>query len=298
MKKIMLVLIGFFMTEMCLGGIFSLYVLLRYANFKQGKVFVITLPLLIIAGSGLAAFKCFKALFRYKKTAQKHETVNSPISKISAQPTAEEKQKNVAISSVPIAEINIMQNEVPHLIQVGYEKTLNQEKRTSNIKFDRTERDENLCVQFMTNHGNEIQKHTDSFENMCRLAYSEKDLNKKIELLQKTITIYEKEKNWFYKTKGGRIYFQDFYEHFHNSQNSDFSYIDSVEDELDYYIDKRDVIIPQILSAIGNNGIIQKDIYELVDSDKSDIQKIIRELEAENSIKREKKGNSYLLTLV
>jgi len=234
-------------------------------------------------------------------------------------------QKYETISSIPTAETDIMQSKVtpkmdayvefkdticrtdgkpisdeeaPYLIRAGYEKALSQEKRTYNIKFNRSERDENLCIQFMVNYGNEIQTHTDSFENMCRLAYSEKDLNKKIELLQKTISLYYKEKNWFYKTKGGEIYFQDFYEHLHNSKDSDFSYIDSVEDELEYCIDKRDVIIPQILSAIGNNGIIQKEIYELVDSNKPDIQRTIRELEAKNSVKREKKGNSYLLTLI
>ncbi len=87
------------------------------------------------------------------------------------------------------------------------------------------------------------------------------------------------------------------YEHLHNSKIPDFSYIDSVQEYLDYNVHKKDVTIPQILSAIGDNGIIQKNIYEFVDSDKSDIQKVIRELESENKILREKKGNSYLLTL-
>ena len=188
----------------------------------------------------------------------------------------------------------ISDEEVPYLMEVGYESAL----EGKNIQLKRTSREEDLRINFMMNHSYDIQHHVDKFEDLYRKAYAEKKLNLKIKLLEQTICEYDKAKKWFYRTKGGAIYFEDMYEHLHNSRNNDFSYIDSVQDELEYCIDKRDITIPQILSAIGSNGIIQKDIYELVDSDKSDIQMIIRELVSENKIKREKKGNSYLLTLV
>lgn len=193
----------------------------------------------------------------------------------------------------------IADNEVPYLVQVGHEKAVLAAGKSSSSKHQRTDREEELCVQFMMNHEDEIQKHTASFEEAYRIAYSEKNLNTKIELLQKVIDLYEKEKKWFYKTKGGMIYFEDYYEHMYNSRNEYFSYIDSVNDYLEYNTHKRDYVIPEIINLItSQDGIIQKDIYEyLPDESKSEIQKIIRELEDDKIIKRAKKGNSYFLTL-
>ena len=56
----------------CMGGIFSLTMLLRYADFKQGKAVVIVIFLLMIVGFGALSFKCFKSVFR-KKDVQKNE---------------------------------------------------------------------------------------------------------------------------------------------------------------------------------------------------------------------------------
>lgn len=132
-------------------------------------------------------------------------------------------------------------------------------EKTSNPKIYRTEREENLCVQFMMNDAADIQKHTASFKEAYQTAAFEEDLNEKIKLLKNVVNLYEKGKNWFYRTKGGMIYFQDFYEHMHNSRNEDFSY--------------------------------------LPDESRSEIQQIIRELEGDSIINRTKKGNSYLLTI-
>lgn len=194
---------------------------------------------------------------------------------------------------------HISDEDIPYLIQVGYEAALQAEKKSSNPKKHRTEREEELCIQFMLGHEKDIQKHTASFEETNRLAYSEKDLNKKIELLQNVIDLYEKEKNWFYRTKGGRIFFQDHYEHMHNSSSEDFSYIDSVKDYLEFNTHKRDFVIPEIIHLItSQGGIMQNNIYKyLPDESKSDIQKIIRELESDNVISRTKRGNTYFLTL-
>lgn len=192
----------------------------------------------------------------------------------------------------------ISDEEVPYLIRLGYQHALEQEKQSKNIKFQRTEKEEELSFQFEMNHGDDITKRIDSFEECYRLACEEDDLNKKIELLQKTIIQFEKAKTWFYRTKGGTIYFQDMYEHLHNSRNDDFSYIDRVKEDLEECIRKRDYVIPKTLDIIkSSNGILQRDIYQhLPDVSKSEVQKIIRDFESEGLITREKSGNSYLLT--
>lgn len=193
----------------------------------------------------------------------------------------------------------ISDEEVPYLIELGTQHAIEREQQSKNPKFHRTEREEELFVQFMMNHGDEIDKHVSSFEECDRLAFAEKDLNKKIELLQKTIIEYEKARTWFYRTKGGTIYFQDMYEHLHNSRNDDFSYISQVEDYLEECIEERDYIIPEILKIIKcSDGILQKDIYQhLPDVSRADVQRIIRHIESEGLITKEKSKNSYLLTI-
>jgi hypothetical protein len=193
----------------------------------------------------------------------------------------------------------ISNDEVPYLNRIGYEQAVEYQKNSTNPKFHRTGQEDDLCIRFMMNHEHEIQTHTDNFEDCYRSAFNEKDLDKKIILLEKTISEYEKSQKWFYRTKGGAIYFQDYYEHMHNSNNNDFSYIDGVQEYLDDCIEKRDYIIPQILYILSSNGeIMQKDIYKhLPKTPKSEIQQIIRELEKNDKISREKNGNSYLLKL-
>lgn len=328
-KDIILLLCGTVMTIVSLGSLFILFTaFLLFADFQQEGIvsFVAYLIIIVIflalsVAFGWVAFICFKSASRSGETAPNPKPVNfsteeasvQPVTKTPPQPITEEISKHEAIPAAPIAEVNaetnisyieagnviyrtdgqsITDEEIPYLMQVGYEKALEKEKATPK----RTMREEDLCTNFMMNHSSDIELHVDKFEELYRKAYSEQNLDLKIELLKQTILEYNKAKKWFYRTKGGTIYFEDMYEHLHNSRNNS-SYIDPVQGYLDYCIDKRDVVIPQILSAIGDDGIIQKDIYELVDSDKSDIQKTIRELESENRISREKKGNSYLLTL-
>lgn len=136
----------------------------------------------------------------------------------------------------------ISDEEVPYLIEMGYQHAKEREKQSKNPKFHRTEREEELSFQFGCNHSDEIQKRTDLFEEYYELACAETDLNKKIELLEKTIFQFEKAKKWFYRTKGGTIYFQDMYEHLHNSRNEDFSYIDQVKENLEECIEERNYL--------------------------------------------------------
>lgn len=193
----------------------------------------------------------------------------------------------------------ISDEEVPYLIEITKQSALEQYQQSPNPKPHRTDREENLVAEFMLKHDDEIQQHTDSFETQRRLAYEECDLDKKIEMLQKTISLYESEKKWFYRTKGGKLYFQDFYEHLHNSRSCDFDYISGVREYLNDCIRKRDYIIPELIHLITNsNGILQKNVYKyLPDVPMTVIQETIRELEDASIITRTKKSNSYFLTI-
>ena len=194
----------------------------------------------------------------------------------------------------------ISDEEVPYLMQVGYENALAEEKNSSNPKFHRSFKEEELSYSFENKYYNEIAKRIEKFETPYHNSFSEQDLSKKIMLLEQSITEFDKCKNFCYsKGKGGTIYFQDMYEYLHNTHNDCFSYRDMILGSLEECYYERDELIPEIKNAISNhNGILQKNIYaELPDFQRSDIQRMLRKLESENVIKRIKKSGSYELHL-
>lgn len=195
----------------------------------------------------------------------------------------------------------ITDEEIPYLMQLGYEDALRAEKESDNPKFHRTEREEELSFNFMMKHESELCPLVDQFEYLYRAAYKTDDLSQRIELLERSLAAFEKAKKFAYsKGKGGTIYFQDMYEYMHNLQNSRFSYADIIQDSLNSAIQERDVIIPGIIQIVtDNDGILQKNIYEKLPSvSKSDIQREIRKLENEHVLTRTKKSNSYELHIV
>ena len=192
----------------------------------------------------------------------------------------------------------ITDKEVPYLIQTGYEKSLQEEKKPSNPKFHRTDKEENLSFNFMMKYGHEVDILTDRCESLYRDSFITNDLSDKINILNEAAKAFEIAKKFCYsKGKGGTIYFQDMWEHLHNSTNPCFSYLDNIQIALEEAIFQKDIVIPNILTTISNNdGILQKNIYKLLpDIDKSTIQRTIKQLESNNVISRDKKGNSYML---
>ena len=194
----------------------------------------------------------------------------------------------------------ISDEEVPYLMQVGYENALAEEKNSSNPKFHRSFKEDELSYSFANKYYNEIAKRVEKFETPYHNSFSEQDLSKKIMLLEQSITEFDKCKNFCYsKGKGGTIYFQDMYEYLHNTRNECFSYRDMILGSLEECYYERDELIPEIKNVISDhNGILQKNIYaELPDFQRSDIQRMLRKLESENVITRIKKSGSYELHL-
>lgn len=156
---------------------------------------------------------------------------------------------------------------------------------------------EELLFQFGQNYYIEINRYTQSFEECNRRAYEASSLDEKIRLLNQTIINFEKAKEWFYRSKAGMIYFQTYYEHLHNSSNACFSYIDPVKDYLDECVEERDMIVPKIIElASSEDGVLQKDLYQYFDTSKGQIQQIVKKMEEQEIIRREKKGNTYLIS--
>lgn len=104
-------------------------------------------------------------------------------------------------------------------------------------------------------------------------------------------------------------YFNDMWEHCHNSINPDFSYIDPVKTELkDLQLNYGELVIKQsrydhesinlksrVFELVKDNpGIKQTEIYKRFDSlVKNDVQSMLYFMEKDGIIKREKQENSY-----
>lgn len=116
MKKFILLLVGTFMTIMCLTGIFSLSMILRYADFQQGKAVVVVIFLLMIIGFGLLAIKCFKSVFHREEKKQHSKTINTPVTEIPTQPMAEKAPKHEDKSTTPVLDVSIVRPEAPQEI--------------------------------------------------------------------------------------------------------------------------------------------------------------------------------------
>ncbi len=104
---------GIFSAIMCLTGIFTLFTILIYINFQKGKAIVIVMFLLVIVGSGLITFKCFKSVFYKKKTIPTIKTTNLFLTEMSTQPVIEDVSKQETILTIDPIKVNTLQQEAP-----------------------------------------------------------------------------------------------------------------------------------------------------------------------------------------
>ena len=208
--------------------------------------------------------------------------------------------------------------------EVDYRGAIENEQSSLNPKFHRTEREEDLSFNFSSKYSDEIQKLENSIYLQVSKIHNIGNIDDKITQCRLAINVFEKAKNFCYnKGKGGTIYFQDMWEHLHNSKNPDFSYIESIEEELDFMInnyqeasekiakdaanrEKRERINSfkkssneLLLKFISeNDGVLQKDIYKEFDIEyTSAIKSTLKYLTDNGKIMREKAGSTYRLTI-
>lgn len=192
---------------------------------------------------------------------------------------------------------SIEDSDVPHLIELSKQRALEYEQNSNNPKFHRTEAEKELSFQFSQHYGTESTKLCNIFTNLNHNAYEADSITEKIELLKQAIDAFETAKQWHYnKSKGGMIYFQDFYEYMHNSQNECFSWVDHVKQNLSELEYTDNFIIPWITEK-AKNGFLQTDIYKAFPKDdKSYLRNIIKQLIDGGYLTSQKQGRTYLIT--
>lgn len=215
-------------------------------------------------------------------------------------------------------------NQKNELLLEDYQKALEYEIESTNPKFNRTSKEEDLAFNFS-------YKHAETLGNLESAVYVEVskikkvyDVNKRILQCKKALESYEKLKNFcLSKGKGGQIHFEDMWEHCHNSKNPDFRFIESVEIELDFLLNNKEEAEEklqyeklkvenrekiklfkkkakdELIQLIAENyGILQKNIYQQYDEIyKTTIKNTINNLCDSGIVERVKEGNSYKLYL-
>ena len=188
------------------------------------------------------------------------------------------------------------------------QKAINYEKSSSNPKFHRTYNEDELSFRFEQNHSEKISDYEDKIYDAVGKIY-EVTINQQIKNCEKAINIFNRFKNYCYKTKGGKIYFQDMWEHCHNSSNPDFSYIEVANKHLKNLVENKvelerkykikEELPDNIYKIIQDNpGIVQKDIYDILGREyQQNISSYIYSMDKNGVIKRDKHGNSYKLYL-
>ncbi|BDH60089.1 hypothetical protein MTP04_02190 [Lysinibacillus sp. PLM2] len=217
-----------------------------------------------------------------------------------------------------------LSNQNDNLPLGDYQKALEYEIVSTNPKFNRTTKEEDLVFNFS-------YKHAETLGNLESAVYVEVnkiqkvyDVNERMLQCKKALESYEKLKSFcLSKGKGGKIHFEDMWEHCHNSKNPDFRFIESVEIELDYLLNNKEEAEEklkniklkvedrekiklfkenakdELIQLIAENyGILQKNIYQQYDDIyKPTIKNTIKNLCDLGIVERVKEGNNYKLYL-
>lgn len=103
-----------------------------------------------------------------------------------------------------------------------------------NPKFHRTSEEKNLSYQFSDKYGDKIDKFEERWYEQLELANDTNDKTKKLKYYNKALSIYDNAKEFAYSNgEGGEIYFDDMYEHCHNSKNPCFSLRDGLVENIE-----------------------------------------------------------------
>jgi hypothetical protein len=186
----------------------------------------------------------------------------------------------------------------------GFKESIIYKKNSANPKFHRTEDDDDeLSSCFYHKFQKTISLAEDKLFKLAN-SISSDNLDEEVIRTKKTIAHYEQFREFCYSHgKGGQIYFDDMWEHCHNSKNPDFSYIEYFENHLDKLemrrlnIDEHAIIRSKLIEFIkANDGIKQSNIYKEFEPDyKHIIRSVLMDLEKYGIITRVKKGNTYEL---
>lgn len=186
--------------------------------------------------------------------------------------------------------------DAAYIVRNSYAWSVERDKASSNPKFHRTPAETELMYQFTEKYGVQSTKLCEAFEDYSSQAYDTTDFEEKLVLLQKSLDAFEYAKNWHYnKSKGAKLYFQDMWEHLHNSRSECFSWIDGEQEYRDF-IERVCLFIAPWIKEKAATGFLQTDIYkEFPNEKKSELRWVIDILVKRGEVQKTKKGSTYFI---
>lgn len=209
-------------------------------------------------------------------------------------------------------------------IEHDYQQAVENIQSSSNPKFHRTLKEENLAINFSFRHSSTLEALESAVYKETNKVFNIWSIDDRIEQCKKAIVAYDKLKKFcLSKGKGGSLHFEDIWEHCHNRKNPDYRYIEQVEQELHYLKNNYEEASMKLLEEKvkkerkkrikefkktsenvllmfieKNKGILQKDLYKQFNPEyKTTINNSLKKLQESGNIIRVKEGNTYKLFL-
>lgn len=169
-------------------------------------------------------------------------------------------------------------------------------------------------IQWLNSHSDVKMKDDEiaTYINVyCSLSNNNAPIDMQLDNLKKLVAFFDEYREYCYAQDdiNYKKHFSKQYEHCHNSRCDDFSLVDSYRDRLQEMIDNYDdtkkhqelqktIEMDLLYFLKENNNILQKDIYKSFDATlKSDIQNLLYQWSKNGTINREKKGNTYIISI-
>lgn len=171
-------------------------------------------------------------------------------------------------------------------------------------KITLTDKEEDLAFNFSMKYEGELKKLEDSFYEIHLKKDSKEDsidemLNNRKLALERLYSLKGFCNN---RGEGGKLYFLSMWEQLHNSKNPCFSQEEQILEQIYELELKKDVfqdVEEYLYSLKKGEKIKQTELYKIFPTyNKKHIQVVIDELEKNKAIKKEKKGNSYIIEIL
>lgn len=127
----------------------------------------------------------------------------------------------------------MVENHLTERQKLDLQKAIEYEKNSTNPKFHRTELEEELAFNFSYQYKDEIERLENLIVSEANKIKHLKDTTEKIRQCQKAIKTFEAMRTFCYsKGDAGKLYFDDMWEHCHNSKSECFSFIQPIKNIL------------------------------------------------------------------
>lgn len=180
---------------------------------------------------------------------------------------------------------------------------------SANPKWHRSSEEQKLKSDFLIEHSPIIKSYEKKTDCIPDVYNKKINIESRIDMGNQALNALYVFRDYCYQFPGGKLYFQDMWEHCHNSREECFSAITQLENHVAYLEENksdflyRESRLPTLRQDLieylsTHENVIQKNIYpDFGIILKADIQKELRELEKDGIITRIKKSGSYLLAL-